>query len=166
MPKLNIQKVPRALMAHRSTFTTITIDGNLRGCYGSFSPTQPLIADVAKYAYHSAFQDPRFKPMTMDDIRRADFSLSVLSIPSRFPVESEDDLINKIRPGKDGIVFRDKNKQGLFLPSVWESLPEPQDFVKGLKRKAGLPEDHWSDSVEIYRYTAEKIGPVPLVPQE
>lgn len=165
LPQLNITNVPRSLMAYRSTFTTITINNDLRGCYGSFSPTQPLVADVAQYAYHSAFKDPRFKPMTMADIKKAELSLSILSIPGPFPVEDEQDLVQKLRPGKDGIVFRDGNNQGLFLPSVWESLPEPEEFVKGLKRKAGLPEDHWSDNVQISRYTAEKIGPVPIIPQ-
>lgn len=162
-PNLQLKNVPRLLMAYRSTFTTITIDGQLRGCYGSFSPTQPLIADVAQYAYHSAFKDPRFKPMTLPEIKQAELSLSILSIPGAFPVKDEQDLLEKVRPGKDGLVMRDGNRQGLFLPSVWESLPTPEEFITGLKRKAGLPEDHWSDTVQIFRYTAEKIGPVPIV---
>ncbi len=163
MPKLNVRDMPRLLMAWRPTFTTITNGGKLRGCYGSFVATQPLINDVAKSAYAAAFKDSRFKPMTMAELARAELGLSILSVAYRFPVKDEDDLLGQVRPGIDGLIMRDGGQQGLFLPSVWEQLKTPEAFIKGLKRKAGRPENYWSDSLEIYRFTAEKISAVPIV---
>lgn len=161
-PQIRLTNVPRMLMAWRPSFTTITMNDQLRGCYGSFVANQPLIHDVAKSAFSAAFQDPRFRPMTTAEIANADLGLSVLSVACRFPVEDEADLLKKVRPGVDGLILRDAGRQGLFLPSVWDQLKEPEDFITGLKRKAGLPEDHWSDDIEFFRYTAEKIGPVPI----
>ena len=162
MPKLKIRDVPRLLLAWRPSFTTITINDQLRGCYGSFVANQPMINDVAKGAYAAAFKDPRFKPMTLAELEQAELGLSILSVACRFPVKNEADLLARVRPGIDGLIMRDAGHQGLFLPSVWDKLKTPEAFVKGLKGKAGLPQDYWSDTLEIYRYTAEKIGPVPI----
>jgi AMMECR1 domain-containing protein len=48
-------------------------------------------------------------------------------------------------------------RRGTFLPSVWEQLPEPEQFLRHLKQKAGLAPDYWSENVRIYRYRAEII---------
>jgi AMMECR1 domain-containing protein len=53
------------------------------------------------------------------------------------------------------VIVRDAGKQGLLLPSVWESIHDPLVFVRQLKLKAGLPVDHWSPSFEAFRFTAE-----------
>ena len=58
----------------------------------------------------------------------------------------------------DGLILEDGWAQGTFLPSVWESLPEPRDFLAHLKRKAGLPMGHWSDRLRVYRYTTESFS--------
>jgi len=163
MPKLKIDNVPRLLMAWRPTFATITIDGQLRGCYGSFVANQPMINDVAKSAYSAAFKDTRFKPMTHAELVRAELGLSILSVACRLPVKDEADLLAQVRPGIDGLILRDAGHQGLFLPSVWDQQATPKAFIKGLKRKASLAENYWSDTLEIYRFTSEKIDPVPII---
>ncbi len=163
MPKLELRDMPRLLMAWRPSFTTITINDQLRGCYGSFVANQPMINDVAKSAFAAAFKDHRFKPMTLPELAQAELGLSILSVACRFPVSNEADLLARVRPGIDGLIMRDTGHQGLFLPSVWDKTQTPEAFIKNLKRKAGLPENYWSDTLEIYRFTAEKIGPVPIV---
>ena len=57
-----------------------------------------------------------------------------------------------------GRVRVDRGRRGTFLPMVWESLPEPRDFWAQLKRKAGLPVDHWSETLEVQRYRAESFS--------
>ncbi|MCU7811948.1 MAG: AMMECR1 domain-containing protein, partial [Candidatus Thiodiazotropha sp. (ex Notomyrtea botanica)] len=47
--------------------------------------------------------------------------------------------------------------RGTFLPSVWEQLPEPKSFLQHLKRKAGLPEDYWSEQLQVFRYETESF---------
>ena len=72
--------------------------------------------------------------------------------------DSEQDLLKQIRPRVDGLILKDGNYRGTFLPSVWKSLPDAELFLQHLKLKAGLPADHWSDSLEVWRYTTESFG--------
>ncbi|MBA1332929.1 hypothetical protein QQ73_18315, partial [Candidatus Endoriftia persephone str. Guaymas] len=64
-------------------------------------------------------------------------------------------------PGRDGLILKEGYNRGTFLPSVWDSLPQPEDFLRQLKRKAGLPENHWSGSVQIFRYETESFSSRP-----
>lgn len=149
---------PSLLRESRASFVTLRIDGALRGCMGTLEAVRPLVEDVAHNAYTAAFRDPRFQPLTRGEYDRLDVQISVLSPPVPFPVESEPDLLARVRPGVDGLILIEGNRRGTLLPSVWESLPEPAAFVGTLKRKAGLPEDYWSDTLRLYRYTAESFG--------
>ena len=71
---------------------------------------------------------------------------------------SEEDLIRQMRRGIDGLILEDGMRRGTFLPSVWVSLPEPREFLRHLKQKAGLPPDYWSDTIKIQRYITESIS--------
>ena len=166
MPELTVNNIPYTLRAMRSAFVTINYKGNLRGCYGSYAPQRPLISDVAKFAYHSAFEDPRFKPLRAEEVPHCDLGISVLSIPAKLDFQNEKELCDIVTPKVDGLILRDPKGSGTFLPQVWDNYPDPEQFIRGLKRKAGLPEDYWSKDLQIFRYTAEKIGPVPLAMKE
>ena len=72
-------------------------------------------------------------------------------------VVTESDLIEQLKPGVDGLVIEDEGCRGTFLPSVWESLPKPADFLCHLKMKAGLRPDYWSPTIKVARYTAEML---------
>jgi AMMECR1 domain-containing protein len=65
---------------------------------------------------------------------------------------SEAELLDQLRPGKDGLVIVAYGRRATFLPSVWGQLPEPQQFVAALKAKCGLRRDYWSDQLEFMRY--------------
>ena len=67
----------------------------------------------------------------------------------------ESDLIDQLVPGKDGLILREGSSSGTFLPSVWEQLPNPKEFLGQLKHKAGLSSDYWSETIEVQRYRAE-----------
>jgi len=67
----------------------------------------------------------------------------------------EQDLVNQLRVGIDGLILEDRGRKGTFLPSVWENLAEPKQFWQQLKAKAGLPLDHWSNSIKVSRYTTQ-----------
>ncbi len=69
----------------------------------------------------------------------------------------EADLLAQIRPNVDGLILEDAGRRGTFLPSVWESLPDVTTFWAHLKAKAGLPADHWSNTLKVSRYTTESI---------
>jgi hypothetical protein len=72
--------------------------------------------------------------------------------------DSEQDLLKQVRPNVDGLILKDGNYRGTFLPSVWKSLPDARQFLQHLKLKAGLPADHWSDTLQVWRYSTESFG--------
>ena len=159
MPEINIEgRLSPSLTAMRATFVTLKIDGDLRGCVGSLVPQRPLIADVMSSAYKAGFSDRRFNALGQAELERLSIDVSILSHPRPVAVASEDELIAKLRTGKDGLILGDGSARALFLPSVWESLPNPRDFVGRLKQKAGLPPDHWSATMEAKLFTTESFG--------
>ena len=148
---------PEPVREFRATFVTLHRRGDLRGCMGTILPHRPLVEDVAHNAYSAAFGDPRFPPLEGHELDGLDLHLSVLSPLEAMAFRSEADLLGQIRPGLDGLLLEDGRHVGTFLPSVWESLPEPVAFWRALKRKAGLPADYWSASLRVSRYTATSV---------
>ncbi|MEE8393678.1 MAG: AMMECR1 domain-containing protein, partial [Rhodospirillales bacterium] len=67
------------------------------------------------------------------------------------------DLLGQLRPGEDGLIIEDAGKRALFLPSVWEGLPKPENFLTHLKLKAGMARDHFSDGFKAWRFIAAEI---------
>lgn len=136
-----------------ASFVTLTRHGQLRGCIGSISPHRPLVDDVKHNAYAAAFRDGRFLPLTSLELDRLVIEVSVLSPTEPLTFHSEQDALRQLRPGTDGVVLRWRDHRGTFLPQMWEHLPEREQFLNHLKRKAGLPEDFWHDGVRLLRYT-------------
>lgn len=150
--------VSPALTAQRASFVTLNLDGRLRGCIGSVIAHRPLLADVAENAYRAAFSDSRFPPLTLAELDRIDVSVSILSTPRPLTFDDEAHLVRQMRPDQDGLILEDAGRRGLFLPSVWSSIPRSEAFISNLKVKAGLPSDHWSDTIKVNRYTTESFG--------
>ncbi|MBW2693822.1 MAG: AmmeMemoRadiSam system protein A [Deltaproteobacteria bacterium] len=148
---------PPELGEMRATFVTLHRKGELRGCVGGLVASRPLVADVARSAFGAAFRDNRFPPLETSELEQLEIHVSILSPLEPLSAPDEKALLEAIRPGIDGIVVRDGTRQGTFLPAVWESLPEPAEFWRELKRKAGLPLDAWSSRWEIFHYTVESL---------
>jgi AmmeMemoRadiSam system protein A len=146
------------LRARRATFVTLRQDGRLRGCVGSAQACRALVADVANNAHGAAFGDKRFAPVTADERPGLEISISLLSAVEPIDCRDRPDLLAGLRPGIDGLILEDGEHRALFLPSVWESLPEPRRFVGRLLEKAGLPADHWSPGLTASRFVATSIG--------
>jgi AmmeMemoRadiSam system protein A len=151
------EEYPQRLRAPGASFVTLEVDAELRGCIGSLTARQPLVVDVAVNARSAAFRDPRFPALTWREFRRLDIHLSLLSAPEPMTVGSEEELLAQLRPGVDGLILEEGFHRGTFLPAVWEQLPDPREFVRQLKRKAGFPADYWSVKLVIQRYSAESI---------
>ncbi len=145
------------LIEPRACFVTLRLDGQLRGCIGRLEPDGPLVCSVSRNAYAAAFQDPRFRPVSDLESRELSIHISVLSIPEPMTFRDEEDLLNQLDPGVDGLVLETGRCRGTFLPAVWESLPEPKDFLSQLKVKAGLHPDAWPSDVQVKRYTCESV---------
>ncbi|MFC3149414.1 AmmeMemoRadiSam system protein A [Litoribrevibacter euphylliae] len=135
-----------------SCFVTLHLHGELKGCIGSLTAYQPLVADVVEHAYASAFRDSRFSPVTQADLPHLNIEISVISPQIEIPCHSEAELLSKLTPFKDGITIRDGFATATFLPTVWEQLPDKVQFLDHLRLKAGLARKHWSDQLTAYRY--------------
>jgi AmmeMemoRadiSam system protein A len=139
-------------------FVTLNEAQQLRGCIGHLSAIQPLVLDVAENAYSAAFSDPRFPSLQPSELDQLEIEISVLSQPQAMQVTSESDLLEQMRPQIDGLILEDGVYRGTFLPTVWESLPDKQDFLRHLKMKAGMRPDYWSDNIRVSRYTTESFS--------
>lgn len=157
VPRLDASAYPPALREHRATFVTLHTRGALRGCIGVLDAVRPLIKDVAHNAHAAAFSDPRFPSIAAAELSVLHVHISILSPPQDFPVTSQSDLLNQLRPGVDGLILEEGWHRATFLPSVWETLTDARTFVAQLKLKAGLSADYWSDQLRFKRYSTISI---------
>lgn len=139
-----------------ATFVTLMQDGDLRGCIGSLQARDPLIDDVSNNAVAAALRDPRFSPLTVNELGAVNIEVSLLSGLQSLVFSTEEDVLQQLRPSIDGVVLEYGSHRGTFLPQVWEALPQPRQFLSHLKLKARLPGDFWADDVRLSRYTVSK----------
>lgn len=151
------KEFPERLAKPGACFVTLEIAGRLRGCIGSLEAWRPLVQDCAENAFAAAFRDFRFPPVAEQELDLLDYQVSVLSEAIPLCFQSEDDLLVQLRPGTDGVVLEHGDRRATFLPSVWESLPEPREFLHHLKQKAGMAPEYWSDAIKAFRYTVDPI---------
>ncbi len=141
----------------RATFVTLTIDDRLRGCCGTLVAHRPLVEDVWHNAQASAFDDPRFVPLVVQEFEQLAIEVAVLSPTEPLSVPSEAALMKVLVPGRDGVVLNFRGHRATFLPKVWDHLPDSASFLRELKRKAGLPADFWSPEILIERYSTTSV---------
>ena len=138
------------------TFVTLKIDGHLRGCIGNLTSSDSLVSGVRRNTINAAFHDPRFSPLSASELDRVTIEISILSNPRPLSYQDAADLLKKLRPNIDGVIIRKQFASATFLPQVWEQLPEPQEFLKHLCMKAGLPADAWQHSrLEVSTYQVQ-----------
>jgi AmmeMemoRadiSam system protein A len=137
-----------------ATFVTLRRKGGeLQGCVGSIQAVRSLIDDVGRNAL-AAFDDSRGVDLSLADIAALDVEVSILSPLQKIPHGSESEMLAAVHVG-DGVVIEVRGKRGVFLPAVWERIPDHTAFMSALKRKASLPPTFWSDQVQLWTYTVE-----------
>lgn len=141
-----------SLLSPYACFITLYINDELRGCIGTMQSERPLWENICKYSYSSAFEDHRFQRLTADELADLSFQISILSPLEPMANQGELQLLAELEPNSDGLVIKYQQHNALFLPSVWQALPEPKDFVGKLKVKAGLPEDYWHADIKLQRF--------------
>lgn len=146
----------RKFMERRGTFVTLTIEHNLRGCIGHIIPQETLLEGIKVNAINAAFRDPRFRPLSKEEWKRVKIEVSVLTDPEDLPYKDVKDLLEKLRPGIDGVILKKGYAQATFLPQVWEQLPGKEEFLTHLCMKAGLDGDAWKrDILEVSTYQVQ-----------
>lgn len=139
-------------------FVTLTQAGTLRGCMGSSESSDPLALSVADCAFNAAFHDPRFPRMNDGEFEHTRIEISVLSKLEPLAATDRADLLNRLRPREDGLLLEDGSHRSIFLPRMWDIISDPEEFLSHLLSKAGLPGDHWSETIRFKRYRALSFG--------
>jgi len=137
---------------HRGAFTTLYLDGELRGCVGYVLPAYPLFRTIMEAAVAAAFNDIRFPPVTLEEAALLKIEISVLS--PLFPISPED-----IEIGRHGLVITYGTRRGLLLPQVpVEHGWGRETFLEQTCLKAGAPPDAWRLGALVEAFTAEVFG--------
>ncbi|MEO8628028.1 MAG: AmmeMemoRadiSam system protein B [Betaproteobacteria bacterium] len=149
---------PAFLQEPGASFVTLTRNGRLRGCIGSLEPHRTLLDDIKGNAKAAAFLDPRFTPLTQTEFATTSVEVSLVSPAEPIPARTEEEALRNIRPNIDGLILQHGSRRATFLPQVWETLPQPLQFLRELKCKAGLDPTFWAEDISLLRYTVEKFN--------
>lgn len=153
----NLSQLAATLLQKRGSFVTVRVRGELNGCMGNVDPERPLALDVARNAFRSAFEDPRFAPLTATQFNHRELEISILTALQPIDAKGPAELCAALRPGIDGLLIHGAGFRATYLPAVWHELPEPGTFVAQLLSKAGLPRHSWPQDTRCARYQTESI---------
>jgi len=147
----NAYALTEVLRENGGAFVTLDKRGDLRGCIGTIVALEPLYQSVAANALNAAFRDPRFNPLSRDELAEVTIEISVMS-----PIVPVADIA-EIVVGRDGLILRNGNRSGLLLPQVaTERGWDRETFLNHTAMKAGLPADAWrAGKATIEKFSAE-----------
>ena len=140
--------LPEEMQARAGVFVSLKKDGELRGCIGTFQPTQKDVAEEILYnAVSAALHDPRFSPLKEDELPDIVYSVDVLTEP-----ELIHDAAKDLDPKRYGVIVEARGRKGLLLPDL-EGVDTVEDQIKIARKKGGIALD---DDVRIWRFEVER----------
>ena len=160
LPPLDETSLPPNLREKGSSFITLTVRGELRGCIGALEAYQSLAEDVREHAIAAALKDPRFPAVRKEELSGIQIEVSRLTRPVPLDYVDGNDLLSKLRPHIDGVILRDDatGRRGTFLPQVWEKISDPGEFLNNLCFKMGMSENVWrSRHLDVFTYEVEEF---------
>jgi AmmeMemoRadiSam system protein A len=150
--KLEYEPPSEHLAQPRGAFTTLHVEGQLRGCVGYVDAGYSVWRTVGETAVAAAFNDTRFYPVTLEEAPRLKIEISVLS--PAFPVRPD-----QVEVGRHGLIVAMDRQRGLLLPQVpVEHGWDRETFLAQTCMKAGLPQDAWKNGARLEAFTAEVFG--------
>jgi AmmeMemoRadiSam system protein A len=157
--KVNLSGFPPALCEDGATFVTLTTaDGSLRGCIGALEACRPLVEDVWEHTMGAALDDYRFNPVQPEEVPSIKIEISYLTPPQPIDYSNPEELVQRVRPGVDGVIFQDGPRRATFLPQVWKKVPRPEDFFSHLCAKMGEPGSLWRRKhLEVFVYQVDEF---------
>lgn len=139
--------VPAFLRQRAGAFVSLHKHGQLRGCIGTFAPTQRDVAtEIIRNAVSAGTEDPRFWPVELAELDELDVSVDILAAPERVAGPADLD------PRCYGVIVRRGGRTGLLLPDL-DGVDTVQEQIDIARQKAGIgPEE----PVELYRFTVNR----------
>jgi len=143
----------------KGVFVTLHKRKTLRGCIGSLAAAEELAAGIRRHALNAAFHDHRFAPVSADEVAELHIEVSVLTDPQPLDYTGADQLVERLRPGVDGVILKGQGgESATFLPQVWQQLPMAEPFLAHLCRKAGLADQAWrAGGLTIFTYQVQSF---------
>ena len=158
LPPMDLQQLSPKLRELGASFVTLTIRGMLRGCVGALEPYQPLSEDVREHAVAAALQDYRFPPVQPGELSEIEIEISRLTPSQPLEYNNPQELLERLRPGIDGVVLHDGMRRATFLPQVWQKIPDPAEFLEHLCMKMGAAPDLWKHKIlDVKIYQVEEF---------
>ncbi len=140
-------KLPEELRGRAGAFVSLKKGGELRGCIGTFQPTRDNLAEeIVSNAISAATRDPRFPPVSPDELPELEISVDVLSDPE--PVED----VSELDPRRYGVIVQSGGRLGLLLPDL-EGVDTVEQQLDIARRKAGIGAH---EPIHIYRFTVQR----------
>lgn len=153
IPKLD-EKFQNDFSFNSGVFVTLNDPNGLRGCIGYPLSDRKLFSAIENAAISAATEDPRFPPVSKNELDSITFEVTVLTPPKKVEVDSFQDYLSQIKVGRDGLIVKDAYQSGLLLPQVpveynWNT----QEFLEHTCEKAGLPRNCWKNpDIEILKF--------------
>jgi len=139
--------LPADMQKQAGVFVSIKKHGALRGCIGTFAPTTKNIAEeIIRNAIEASTRDPRFVPISKNELNELEISVDVLSSPE--PVANKKELDAK----RYGVIVKSGNRRGLLLPDL-EGVETPDEQIEICRKKAGIPHN---DPIELFRFEVHR----------
>ncbi|MDD5760596.1 MAG: AmmeMemoRadiSam system protein A [Candidatus Pacebacteria bacterium] len=150
-------ELENSLKERKGVFVTLWKNQSLRGCIGSLEETKPIFEGVVENTLASALYDPRFPPLSKEELKDVKIEISIIEPLKKLPdFKKEEDLLNYLEKNKPGLLIKKGAFQATFLPQVWEELKDPELFLSRLCQKAGLAPDEWKNKdLKMYEYEAD-----------
>jgi len=140
----------------RGCFVSLHKNGLLRGCIGVIENPPSLVSGVIDNALSAAFHDPRFSPLTKEELPDVDIEVSVLTVPKILDFKDGEDLKRKLKPGVHGVILSRGYNSATFLPQVWNQFDDKEEFLEALCLKAGMERKCWMNKkTTVMIYEAE-----------
>ena len=153
------REFPAQLKQPGASFVTLEKEGQLRGCIGTIEAHQPLYLDVAQHAYDAAFRDFRFSSVTKNELELLSIHISVLTPMQAMSSDlTEAQFIEHVIPHVDGVLFEGGPHRSVFLPQVWQKLPNPDDFISQLKKKGGWQANTPLSCIQVFKFQVQEFG--------
>lgn len=141
--------IPLEFQKKAGVFVSLHKKGELRGCIGTYLPTQKNIAEeIIRNAISAATQDPRFPPVREEELKEIEISVDILSEPELIH------SLNDLNPRKYGVIVSKEWQKGLLLPDL-EGVNTVETQLKIAKQKAGLLGVPLTQ-LKIYRFTVTR----------